>query len=267
MKIPDDPFGVKVVVGGAVELVKARWLPELAARGEARAALVKARGEFEVRKLENQFKVVDLAEQKIRERELNPQPVEDDLLFSVLEESGRTSDETLHNLWSELLVSASTQTKDKSRTLTSVSILRQLSPKDAALITNLLQLIPPSTLKTQVTLFQLNTGWKTKTIENESEFGEISCIGDFYPEAGEAKHFEVKFKFKNWEENEEFVFGLRNIERVGLIHRSKDKKYPLSALLEQFNFTIIGIAFLERVGLIFHNNLSFSNLEFLETLK
>jgi len=266
MKIPDDPFGIKVLVGGGVELAKARWLPVLAAKGEARAALIRTKGEFEVRKLDNQYRVIEKAEEKLTERGVVPNPVNEDVLYSILEESGRTSNADLHELWSELLTASATELADSDKILTCISILRQISPFDATQIRKLVQFIPESDKEIDVISYWLNTGWNGAGVENETEFGEISCQVTVHIGNGIDESFNSKKPFGDWDEYAQFILVLRNLERIGLVTRLKKQQFPLNVLFEQFNFTMIGRLFLNGVGLLPSQYIYFSDIEFLDSL-
>ena len=86
MKIPDDPFGLKVAVGGVVELVKDYLQPIAKAKGETHAELIRIRGKFEARKLENQFHVIECAEENLDELIIEANPIDEDVMKIVLEE-------------------------------------------------------------------------------------------------------------------------------------------------------------------------------------
>ncbi|MBK6909955.1 MAG: hypothetical protein IPH10_03345 [bacterium] len=158
MKIPDDPFGIKVAVGGVVELAKARWLPVLAATGEARAELVRARGEFEVRRLENQLRVIEQAEEILLKTGEMPNPLSQDLLFAVLDEAGRTSSEVLQRHWAELLArcaEGSLQKREYSRATNSSS---KMPAKDAQFLSLLVGMVPVQKAKVRVLYYACDLG-------------------------------------------------------------------------------------------------------------
>jgi len=266
MKIPNDLFGIKVVVGGVVELAKDYLHPIALAKGEARAELIRVRGAFEARRLENQLRVIEMAESRLKERGVEANPVNEDILYSVLEESGRTSNAQLHELWSDLLASAATDNADTNRLLTAISILQQLTPHDAMKIRYLLRLLPETGKETSVTSFWLNTGWKGHGVENESEFGCVSCTCTLYGEGESSESYDKVSSFGSWDEYAEFLVALRNLERIGLIVRLKSQKYPMSAVLEEFNFTLIGQLFLNAVGCFPNKDVTFTDIEFLDTL-
>ncbi|MBK8130461.1 MAG: hypothetical protein IPK53_16680 [bacterium] len=252
MKIPDDPFGIKVAVGGVVELAKARWLPVLAATGEARAELVRARGEFEVRRLENQLRVIEQAEEILLKTGEMPNPLSQDLLFAVLDEAGRTSSEVLQRHWAELLARCAGGKSSEERIFTCHSILRQMSAKDAQFLSLLVGMVPVQKAKVRVLYYACDLTVGTITIQT----GNISCL--YQENTTSEDDFSDDLSTKLWlsgiEELENFRFFLRNIERIGLtIHVSRDDFWDT----ETFTFSIIGEEFLKNVGIASRDLINF----------
>lgn len=253
----DDPFGIKVVVGGAVELAKARWLPVLTAKGATRAELIKARGEFEVRKLENQLKVIEIAEEKLRVKGLASAPLSEEVLYNVLEECGRTSSEKVQELWSNLLVTSSGANVSDHRILTYVGILRQLSHHDAVVITEAVKLIPVETKNLWINSYWLDYQF----VDYPNKLGRIYYTFNRHDEGNVESD---SYSFLDSSDAGDFMFSLMNLERYGLIARSK--RSFLKNECEQFNFTSIGTGFLNAIGVLPSSGIWFMDIEYFESM-
>lgn len=257
INIPDDPFGLKVAVGGAVELVKARWLPVLSARGEARAALVKARGEIEVRKLENQLAVVGKAEQLLRDREITPHAISDDAFANVLDGAGRASDSTLQEMWAELLATAASTNRFDTRLQTFSNVLTQLSAGDAALIKLLIDLIPRDKGSIHIIRYYLN-------YDGKGEQRELSC--SFTLSKEDQNLLSSQHVFSSDDELGDIVFSLYNLRRLGIVAMSDRMPWVIQMSSDQFSFSYFGQWMLQSVGVLQDVDVEFSDLELLDKL-